>query len=258
MDDLYLCTSLSDGEAAASTGERLCHMDYLLNREGVLLRSGTGTPSPGNLLALCGPETVGSADLDPDPLCAWLASECERRGAGGLLCDFEGGADEFRIRLCRRLSDLLGELGLRLYLPEVFAPAAPEAIRLISSAVVGEPCGEAFRRAALRYGAGRTALLCEPLSGDYALPLRGPASPREGVRLRSDALAALMAREHAVGYFSQELCARYFTYRDGEHRSRFVIYDDPASLRRKITLAKNCGIREAFLCTAHYTAELRA
>ena len=251
MDDLYLCVSLSDAAAAAGAGS-LCRMEYFLDREGTLLRSGSGAPAPGDLLALAGPEVDSVPFEDPSPLCDLLAEECLRREAAGLVCDFEGRADELRTRLCRCLSERFAEEGLRLYLPEVFGAAASGACRLISSGVMGEPCAEAFRRAVLRYGAGHTALLCEPLCADCALPPQGvPGSIRP---LTVQALKDLMAQVGTPGYYSQELCARYFTYRDRERHTRFVVYDDPTTLRRKIALAKSCGIETAFLCWPHYAA----
>ena len=54
------------------------------------------------------------------------------------------------------------------------------------------------------------------------------------------------ARRPAV-YWSSELCARYFTYRagDGVH---FVLFDDGASLQKKLELAHRLGIRH--VCAA--------
>ena len=47
-------------------------------------------------------------------------------------------------------------------------------------------------------------------------------------------------------YFSEPLCARYFTYRQNG-QTHFVLFDDAATLQRKIALAKALGIGEGLL-----------
>ena len=50
-----------------------------------------------------------------------------------------------------------------------------------------------------------------------------------------------------MSFFSSELGARYFTYKDEEERTHFVIYDDPGTFRYKMELALQMGIREGFI-----------
>ena len=60
--------------------------------------------------------------------------------------------------------------------------------------------------------------------------------------LTGEALAALMERENPAVFFSQDLCARYFTYnREGE--AHFVLFDDGDTLRHKVEVARELGIR---------------
>ena len=61
----------------------------------------------------------------------------------------------------------------------------------------------------------------------------------------AEALDALLRAEPAV-FFSQALCARYFTYRKGGE-TRFVLFDDAETLRRKLRIARESGIPDA-LC----------
>ena len=46
-------------------------------------------------------------------------------------------------------------------------------------------------------------------------------------------------------FFSEALCARYFTYRIGSE-THFVLFDDAGTLRRKAELAATLGIENAF------------
>ena len=58
--------------------------------------------------------------------------------------------------------------------------------------------------------------------------------------------AKLMEREHPAVFFSQDLCARYFTYsRDGE--AHFVLFDDADTLNQKLRLGAGMGFQAAFL-----------
>ena len=90
-----------------------------------------------------------------------------------------------------------------------------------------------------RYGAGRLALDLERLRLDFTLPhsanVRRPLTASELRRLR----------EGKSVYFSEELCARYFTYRTGSE-NHYVLFDDAQTLRKKAALAENRGIREGF------------
>ena len=52
-------------------------------------------------------------------------------------------------------------------------------------------------------------------------------------------------REGKAVYFSQELCARYFTYRRGSE-NHYVLFDDAQTLRAKAAAAENRGVREGF------------
>ena len=69
------------------------------------------------------------------------------------------------------------------------------------------------------------------------------ASPRSLQVKTEEELRRL--REGKSVYFSEELCARYFTYRTGSE-NHYVLFDDAQTLRKKAALAENRGIREGF------------
>ena len=59
-------------------------------------------------------------------------------------------------------------------------------------------------------------------------------------------LQDLLDRESPSVFFSQDLCARYFTYaRDGE--THFVLFDDADTLSQKLRTGGNMGFAAAFL-----------
>lgn len=141
------------------------------------------------------------------------------------------------------LTALLGQLcpqyGLRLFVPEQYAPYAAQATVLLNTAVSGGTLAACLEDGIRRYGAGRLALDLERLRLDFTLPhsanVRRPLTASELRRLR----------EGKSVYFSEELCARYFTYRTGSE-NHYVLFDDAQTLRKKAALAENRGIREGF------------
>ena len=60
-----------------------------------------------------------------------------------------------------------------------------------------------------------------------------------------EALDRLMERESPAVFFSQDLCARYFTYcRNGE--AHFVLFDDAGTLTQKVKVGSSLGFSAAF------------
>ena len=56
----------------------------------------------------------------------------------------------------------------------------------------------------------------------------------------------LTERERPSVFFSQDLCARYFTYsREGE--THFVLFDDADTLSQKLRIGNAMGFSAAFL-----------
>ena len=90
------------------------------------------------------------------------------------------------------------------------------------------------------FGADRIVLDLQRLRMDFPLPCPGG----EGVYLTGEQLAQRQ-RGRAV-FYSRTLGARYFTYRSGSG-TRFVLFDDGDTLRRKIALGRQLGITRGLL-----------
>ena len=68
----------------------------------------------------------------------------------------------------------------------------------------------------------------------------------QGVQKAQADFQDLLDRESPSVFFSQDLCARYFTYaRDGE--THFVLFDDADTLSQKLRTGGNMGFAAAFL-----------
>ena len=114
---------------------------------------------------------------------------------------------------------------------------------LLCTALSGGTFVQHLQEVAEQYGgAARLALDIQRLRMDFTLP----AQSGEGRPLSGRELQDLLDRESPSVFFSQDLCARYFTYaRDGE--THFVLFDDADTLSQKLRTGGNMGFAAAFL-----------
>ena len=77
---------------------------------------------------------------------------------------------------------------------------------------------------------------------DFVLPCRSG----EGTPLTPEELASLRERCGAAVFFSEELCANYFSY-TAQGRAHFVLFDTAETLRCKLRLGRERGMETAFL-----------
>ena len=77
---------------------------------------------------------------------------------------------------------------------------------------------------------------------DFVLPCRSG----EGTPLTPEELSARRERCGAAVFFSEELCANYFSY-TAQGRAHFVLFDTAETLRCKLRLGRERGIETAFL-----------
>lgn len=165
---------------------------------------------------------------------------CLRRHFSAVVLDFPGEPAAERADLTAQLDLLTQQQRRRLYVPEGYAAAAPHGIILICTAISGGSLQQRLEESAARYGPKRIALDLQRLAMDFPLPC--PSG--EGTPLTSDQLRQL--KQGRAVFFSDELCARYFTCRR-HGNTHFVLFDDADTLRRKMTLADALGIGEGFV-----------
>lgn len=237
----YLAVTPEELREAGKYGRAFAHVAYRIGPDSTLLRQSLLLQTRGGLLSASDRE----APLieDPQALCAAVLRECGRRGYSGVLLDFEERPRRDRMAFAERLAQAL-EAGRRtLYLPEEYAKAAPGGIPLLCTAMSGGNFTQRLRAAAeAGGGASRLALDVQRLRMDFRLPARSG----EGEPLSEESLRRLMERERPPVFFSQDLCARYFTYsRNGE--THFVLFDDADTLARKLRTGSSMGFSAAFL-----------
>ena len=232
---LYLAVTPDDLSPAMACTPYLAHVAYCVGSDGHLLRAPLPVRLRGGLAVLSDREAPSG--LWGEALVQELVQECLQRSYAGVVLDFEGAATPLRGSFVRSLDEALHRCHRRLLTAEEDAPHTVYASVLINTALSGGSLSARLEQAQARFGASRLVLDLQRLMMDFPLPC--PSG--EGDALSLAALQRLQQGRSV--FFSEELCARYFTYRRGS-ATRFVLFDDGDTLRRKIQLGETLGIRE--------------
>ncbi len=240
MQQLYLAASPADTSAAAAFGLPLAHMAYAVGPGLSLQRGQIGTAMRGGLL-IVHDRHYDRSPGDPSALSAEIARECSLRGFTGVVCDFEQPVRRALEQVVIDLSATMARKGLSLVVTERYAHVAPAAL-LVNSAVTTGTLKKHWETLTEQYGRP-LAIEVDPLARDFLLSQSG----EQGKALTPPVLQALMAERQPAVFFSAELCAHYFTYKDELKRTHFVLFDDAASLGRKISLGMRMGAQPILL-----------
>ena len=235
---IYLAVTPEASQEAQSHCRNLAHVAYRIGPGPALLRQNLLLQTKGGLL--CVSDREAPFIDNPGELRDAVLRECGRRSYTGVLLDFEAAPTPDRRAFIAALAPALAASRRTLFLPERYA--GDGGVALICTAVSGGSFSQYLQEAAAQAGgAGRLALDVQRLRMDFRLPARSG----EGEPLSGEELARLMERENPVVFFSQDLCARYFTYtREGE--THFVLFDDADTLNQKLRLGAGMGFAAAF------------
>ena len=235
---IYLAAAPDEAREAARFRRPLAHRAYRIGPESTLLRRNLLLGTQGGLLAVTDQDAPPVSR--PEELAAAAVRECGRRSYNGVLLELTQPPGPDRLALAEALARALAPRPL--YVPADWG-SVEGAVALVGTAVSGGNFAQYLREAAEAHGgAGSLALDVERLRMDFTLPARsGLGQPLSGAELTS-----LMDRESPAVFFSQDLCARYFTYAlDGE--THFVLFDDADTIQQKLRLGNSMGFSAAFL-----------
>lgn len=213
------------------------HVAYAIDEQGQLTRA-TALPTQlrGGVMVLS--QRHAASSLDAHLLSRAVLRECAARRFSAVVADVEAAPVPTQLSFWRTLAAALAESGRRLYLPEELA--AEHAGVLVCSAVSGGTLRSCLNEAVRHYGAEWCMLDCQRLMMDFSLPCPSGL----GTPLTREALHTLHSRCGSATFFSSELGARYFTYR-ARGETHLVLYDDAQTLRAKLRLGEELGIRRA-------------
>lgn len=239
--ELILTVPPEGAKPTQANGLTPAHMAYRVGDGPHLFRAALPTASRGGYMVI---DDVGFNGLgEATPLCHEILRECTARGFTGVICDFEAKPFQVLVRAVAQLGELLEKRGWPLLVPEAYAHASDKARVLVSSALSGGSLKQKLADAAERYGQPRVVLAVERTALDFYLP-----SPTgQGAPLTRGELAARMEDLAPSVFFSDELCAHYFTYMSKQNGAHFILFDDAGSIRKKLYIARSLGITAAVL-----------
>ena len=166
---------------------------------------------------------------------AETANECRRRGIGTVVCGFSPCPGLELLRFC----EVLRRRGIRCVITERCWQEGCGAAMLLSTAISGGTLRRRMEEALSR--CGEVYLDLERTRRIFTLP-----SPDGEGRQLSPAEQERLSVEAESGFFSPDLQCKVWVLRRDEG-VRFVLYDDPDTLRCKTDLAMELGIRKGFL-----------
>lgn len=232
--EVYLAATPQELREVRRLSVGVAHVAYRIGRS-CLLRQELPLNVRGGLLSLS--DRDAPAITDPERLAVQILRECSQRNYSGITADFEQPPSTDRITLLRALLRRGGK-GLRLFVPE--SCAVEGASVLINTAVSGGSLAEHLQESIRRFPGASLDL--QRLMMDFTLP--SPSG--EGTPLSADELAALRQNHGPAVFFSPELCARYFTYRENG-QVHFVLFDNAGTMRQKMNLAASLGYRASLV-----------
>lgn len=237
---LILASTREYLDEAARTGLPLAHMIYKIGRGYRLFRAGGARRYPGGLMVLDISGYSGGGPLSN--LIEEIYEECRDAGFTGAVLAPGAKVTQGQAALASRLARLWEERGLGLVVPESLSESAPGAHVLIQTALSGGNLARHIERAVEKYGPEKVALEVERVRMDFAVP----AKTGTGQVLSQEELDALLEAHRPRVHYSEELAASYFIYRS-RRRTHFVLFDNAATIRRKIVIARRFGVKAAFL-----------
>lgn len=231
---IILVSSASQSAAAAQTGKPLLRFGLALDASGVLQRTIAHTRSADDILCLS--DFGVSAPISRDTVQRLLQ---EAAYCGGIFADFERNSiylDDFLKELdtaCRAAS-------LSLFVPYTKISCAPNAFAVVPGAASGGSLQEELEQGMQKHH-GRIAVSFQALRRRFILPSADP----NGEELTQEELSTALKKSGAHSFFSQELCANYFTYMEGSS-GVFVLYDTDESLQMRLQLIRDIGVPYIF------------
>ena len=174
--------------------------------------------------------------------CAQAVRECAARGAVGFWANWSRPPEENMTRLTAQLETALEQAGLTLYVNEPYGMSTQRAWVLFSSALSGGTLEGRICAALKQYGRERVVLAVERMGEDFTLP----APDGQGRHLGSGPAAELARTRGETVFHSEELCASYCTFQEGD-RTHLLLFDTDEDVREKLRLAQRLGVERVLL-----------
>ena len=236
----YIVAEPADIKQASRTAMKVIGLNYKISGDGGLKKS-VLTAGEQTVMGISD-EEITNPVTNAEKLCCDIFYEAKSGGYRGVLFDFESRA-AWMYPFVSALSYGLFERGLKHYVPERFHSAAPCAKLIINAAVSGGSFADMYGSAVQKYGKERISFELSPGRHDFIIP----SYSAEGKALSQNEFDNITEKYHPSVYFSSELLAKYFTYRDSTGNFHFVIFDDAATVQEKLAFFDNNRADSVFM-----------
>lgn len=237
----YLLTPPQQLPQARSTGLPLAHVAFQISASGQLQAAALPEDCRGGLMLVGGGDAPAQGEVQQ--VLRPILHLCAQRDFRGVVLDLEGAPTPYLGKLIPALDQALERQNRGFFLPESFANYSKRAFLYLSSALSGGSLRVRLEQALRNYGPERVVLSLHRSAEDFFLP----APQGSGQPMSQQALRQLISRLEPRVFFSQDLCAHYFTYMSRETGAHFVLFDDAASFAKKLALAREAGVQRGFL-----------
>ena len=232
MPDLYFVTSPAETSSAAKWGHPLAHMAYGTDRDTLVLTVGALSLTVRSGWMVLTDHRLPDHGSIP-AFAAQVRQECRTRRYEAIMFDFEQPANDRAFEIIEAVS----ASSLPFLVPQIYADAFPQAMIMVDSAISGGNLKEHLVELQTRW----PNQLCLSL---HPLQMRFPLPSNQTVGEIIDAETLKQALKDHTSYFSHDLGCRYFTQQiNGQFF--FTLFDDADSLRYKLSLADELGIKTA-------------
>lgn len=187
----------------------------------------------------------------PQKLVRSVLQECHQRQYSGVLADFDRAPSPDRIAFLQELYTMLAAQHLLLFVPEHYGRSVPGAFVIICTALSGGSYKQRLQEACTWYSNRRLTLDVARIRADFLLPCpSGDGSP-----LSATAFSKLRQAHNTPCFFSQDLCAKYFTYFENG-QAHFVLFDDAQTLVKKCRTEQAATLSHGFFLYAETASML--
>ncbi|MBQ8974839.1 MAG: hypothetical protein IJ072_03830 [Oscillospiraceae bacterium] len=222
--------------AARSHGFPTAHLIYAVAPDGALSAADC-PPAQDCTMAVDISRYCGTS---PRELAAQIMRELKSRGYRSLLLDTGRSVNSRQRQLAGDVCRMCGQAGTALFTYPALYDVCPGSYTLIGTALSGGSLDGHLRYAQKRFG--KLAIEIELCQRDFSLP----SPDGQGLELTPCQLRFLCERYPVRRFFSQELCADYFTYKFGRI-AHLVLYDTAHTVAAKLDMASRLGIEYAFV-----------
>lgn len=239
--NIIIAATGRDAKKVRDAGLPCLHLSYMIGENGTLLHRMLPPSVKNDFLGISDYNYNGSY-IDAENFAKDLLYEAKRRGYSGVFADFEQQSPEI-LKLVNVLDRKLKDYKLPFFVPSKLGAYTSNAFVVAETALSGGSLTEMLKEHQRRFGEKSIAAELVRVCADFVLP----STNSNGTPLSKKDFDELLERHGSSIFFSRELCAKYFTYMDEHMSGHFVLFDDSATMEKKLSILDGMGIHYKFM-----------